>query len=96
MPQKDVYKRQMSAQAYLPHMLRDKKVLAGEMRLILPLAIGKSEVRSGVSHELVLNEMCIRDRAHMMDLLEAPDFNEARNVSALFLVREWLKGQGRV
>ena len=45
----------MSAQAYLPHMLRDKKVLAGEMRLILPLAIGKSEVRSGVSHELVLN-----------------------------------------
>lgn len=47
--------REMSAQAYLPHMLRDKKVLAGEMRLILPLAIGKSEVRSGVSHELVLN-----------------------------------------
>ncbi|MGA3736160.1 3-dehydroquinate synthase [Escherichia coli] len=47
--------RAMSAQAYLPHMLRDKKVLAGEMRLILPLAIGKSEVRSGVSHELVLN-----------------------------------------
>ena len=32
----------------------------------------------------------------MMDLLEAPDFNEARNVSALFLVREWLKGQGDV
>ncbi|PTF37225.1 3-dehydroquinate synthase, partial [Staphylococcus epidermidis] len=47
--------REMSAQAYLPHMLRDKKVLAGEIRLILPLAIGKSEVRSGVSHELVLN-----------------------------------------
>ena len=34
--------------------------------------------------------------AHMMDLLEDPDFNEARNVSALVLVREWLKGQGRV
>jgi hypothetical protein len=33
----------MSAQAYLPHMMRDKKVLAGEMRLVLPLAIGKSE-----------------------------------------------------
>ncbi|SQB37019.1 3-dehydroquinate synthase [Citrobacter koseri] len=27
--------REMSAQAYLPHMLRDKKVLAGEMRLVL-------------------------------------------------------------
>ncbi|XPE60644.1 hypothetical protein ACNKHT_22030 [Shigella flexneri] len=35
-------------EAHLPHMLRDKKVLAGEIRLILPLAIGKSEVRSGV------------------------------------------------
>ena len=34
--------------------------------------------------------------AHLMDLLEEPDFNEARNVSALFLVREWLKGQGRL
>ncbi len=33
--------------------------------------------------------------AHMLDLLEDPDFYEARNVSALFLVREWLKGQGR-
>ncbi len=41
-------------------MLRDKKVLAGEMRLILPLAIGKSEVRSGVSHfELVLNAIAV-------------------------------------
>lgn len=47
--------REMSAQAYLPHMLRDKKVLAGAMRLILPLAIGKSEVRGGVSHEVVLS-----------------------------------------
>ncbi|UMP75287.1 3-dehydroquinate synthase [Klebsiella pneumoniae] len=33
--------QEMSAQAYLPHMMRDKKVLAGEMRLVLPLAIGK-------------------------------------------------------
>lgn len=34
--------------------------------------------------------------AHLMDLLEDPDFNEARNVSALFLIREWLRGQGRL
>lgn len=44
----------MSAEAYLPHMLRDKKVLAGELRLVLPLAIGKAEVRSGVAHDTVL------------------------------------------
>ncbi|HAF5788359.1 TPA: 3-dehydroquinate synthase [Salmonella enterica] len=46
---------EMAAQDYLPHMLRDKKVLAGELRLVLPLAIGKSEVRGGVSHEVVLS-----------------------------------------
>ena len=39
---------------YLPHMMRDKKVLAGELRLVLPLAIGKSEVRSKVAHDCVL------------------------------------------
>jgi len=33
---------------------------------------------------------------HLMDLLEDPDFNEARNVSALFLFREWLQAQGRL
>jgi 3-dehydroquinate synthase len=44
----------MSAEAYLPHMLRDKKVLAGELRLVLPLTIGKAEVRSGVAHDTVL------------------------------------------
>lgn len=46
--------QQMSAEAYLPHMMRDKKVLAGELRLVLPKAIGQSEVRAGVSHETVL------------------------------------------
>lgn len=44
----------MAASDYLPHMLRDKKVLAGKLRLVLPLAIGKAEVRSGVPHDMVL------------------------------------------
>jgi 3-dehydroquinate synthase len=44
----------MAAEEYLPHMMRDKKVLAGEMRLVLPLAIGRSEVRAGVAHDMVL------------------------------------------
>lgn len=45
--------REMPAQAYLPHMLRDKKARAGQVRLILPLAIGKGEVRGGVPHEVI-------------------------------------------
>ncbi|RPE01415.1 3-dehydroquinate synthase [Candidatus Pantoea deserta] len=44
----------MKAEAYLPHMLRDKKVLAGELRLVLPLALGRAEVRGGVAHDMVL------------------------------------------
>lgn len=44
----------MSPEDYLPHMMRDKKVLAGELRLVLPVAIGKAEVRTGVAHDTVL------------------------------------------
>ncbi|CAX57193.1 3-dehydroquinate synthase [Erwinia pyrifoliae] len=44
----------MAAEDYLPHMMRDKKVLAGELRLVLPLAIGRAEVRKGVAHDMVL------------------------------------------
>ncbi|GAA3914411.1 3-dehydroquinate synthase [Gibbsiella dentisursi] len=46
--------QEMAPQAYLPHMMRDKKVLAGELRLVLPKAIGEAEVRGGVAHDLVL------------------------------------------
>ncbi len=45
----------MAPETYLPHMMRDKKVLSGELRLVLPLTIGKSEVRAGVAHDVVLN-----------------------------------------
>lgn len=44
----------MSPESYLPHMMRDKKVHAGQLRLVLPTAIGRSEVRGGVSHDIVL------------------------------------------
>ena len=33
---------------------------------------------------------------NLLALLEEPDFREARNVSALFLAREWLVKQGRL
>lgn len=44
----------MLPESYLPHMMRDKKVQAGELRLVLPTAIGRSEVRGGVAHDIVL------------------------------------------
>lgn len=45
----------MKAEAYIPHMLRDKKTLAGELRLVLPTGIGQSEVKGGIAHEVVLS-----------------------------------------
>lgn len=44
----------MSPDVYLPHMMRDKKVLGGELRLVLPCAIGQSELKCGVDPALVL------------------------------------------
>ncbi|MCE1905810.1 3-dehydroquinate synthase, partial [Enterobacter hormaechei] len=32
----------MPPEAYLPHMMRDKKVIAGKLRLVLPTKIGKA------------------------------------------------------
>lgn len=57
--------QEMTPESYLPHMLRDKKVLAGELRLVLPTAIGAAEVRGGVGHELVLASIaaCLPERA---------------------------------
>lgn len=43
----------MPVEAYLPHMMRDKKVLQGQLRLVIPTAIGQSEVDSCISHEIV-------------------------------------------
>lgn len=44
----------MAADAYLPHMLRDKKVLAGTLRLVLPHGIGQASVVSGTDQQVVL------------------------------------------
>ncbi|AFJ45376.1 3-dehydroquinate synthase [Shimwellia blattae] len=53
----------MAPEAYLPHMMRDKKVIAGELRLVLPLAAGKSEVRAGVARDVVLSAIADCQRA---------------------------------
>ncbi|MDR0805426.1 MAG: 3-dehydroquinate synthase [Enterobacteriaceae bacterium] len=45
----------MTPEAYIPHMLRDKKTLAGNLRLVLPTAIGQAEIKGGVTHDVVLS-----------------------------------------
>lgn len=41
----------MSANSYITHMQRDKKVLSGKMRFILPIGIGKAQVVNDVSQQ---------------------------------------------
>ncbi|MBD2814810.1 3-dehydroquinate synthase [Xenorhabdus sp. Flor] len=45
----------MSPEDYLPHMMRDKKVSAGKLRLVLPKMIGEAELRSDISTDIILD-----------------------------------------
>ncbi|MBU3825248.1 MAG: 3-dehydroquinate synthase [Candidatus Oceanisphaera merdipullorum] len=52
----------MSLSQYLPHMMRDKKVLAGQLRLVLPVGIGSAQVVSDVTEQqlgLVVSESSV-------------------------------------
>ncbi|MDE9459299.1 3-dehydroquinate synthase [Xenorhabdus bovienii] len=46
---------EMSPEIYLPHMMRDKKVSAGKLHLVLPTAIGKAELRSDIGSDVILD-----------------------------------------
>jgi 3-dehydroquinate synthase len=46
--------REMAPADYLPHMMRDKKVVSGQLRLVLPQGLGQAEVRADVRNDIVL------------------------------------------
>lgn len=48
---------QMSIESYIPHMLRDKKVLSGKLRLVIPTKIGHVEVIDGIDKTIVLESI---------------------------------------
>lgn len=49
--------QQMTVESYIPHMLRDKKVLSGQLRLVLPTKIGHVEVIDNISQDIVLKSI---------------------------------------
>lgn len=49
----------MQAEDYLPHMMRDKKVLAGKLRLVLLKTLGQAYVATDTDKELVLDAIRI-------------------------------------
>lgn len=45
--------KEMTVDAFMKHMMRDKKVLSGKLRLVLPTSIGSSEVVTSVSEDVL-------------------------------------------
>lgn len=45
---------EMAPEDYLPHMMRDKKVIAGQLCLVLPVVLGNAEVRAGGADDMVV------------------------------------------
>lgn len=45
----------MQPEDYLPHMMRDKKVLSGKLRLVLLKSLGQAYVANDTEHTLMLN-----------------------------------------
>ncbi|WP_087020799.1 3-dehydroquinate synthase [Thaumasiovibrio subtropicus] len=43
----------MTFEAFMRHMARDKKVLAGQLRFVLPMGIGSAKVVAGVSEDIL-------------------------------------------
>ncbi len=50
--------KEMPANTYIAHMLRDKKVLSGQLRLVIPTELGKVDVVDGISQDIVLESIC--------------------------------------
>lgn len=49
--------KQMSIESYFPHMMRDKKVLSGQLRLVIPTKIGHAEIIDGIEKEIVFESI---------------------------------------
>ncbi|MXP56533.1 3-dehydroquinate synthase [Pantoea sp. Mhis] len=50
--------KNMSAERYLEYMMRDKKVVQGKLRLVIPLMIGHSEICTDVPLNIVRAAIC--------------------------------------
>lgn len=44
---------EMPVETYMPHMMRDKKVLEGKLRLVIPIGIGKACVKQDIDQNIV-------------------------------------------
>ncbi|MBK4775766.1 3-dehydroquinate synthase [Candidatus Pantoea edessiphila] len=46
---------EMTANNYLSYMIRDKKTVSNQLRLVIPLSIGVSEIRDNIPNQLIID-----------------------------------------
>ncbi|MBE5253144.1 MAG: ADP compounds hydrolase NudE [Enterobacterales bacterium endosymbiont of Blomia tropicalis] len=66
---------------------------SSKMNIVVAEGLYEEKLEGDEPEPLVVHRWPLND---MLALLQEPDFREARNVSALFMVREWLVKQGRI
>lgn len=66
---------------------------SSKMNIVVAEALYEEKLEGDEPEPLIVRRWPLDN---LMGLLEEPDFQEARNVSALFLAREWLVKQGRL
>ncbi|MDU7869855.1 MAG: ADP compounds hydrolase NudE, partial [Pantoea sp.] len=66
---------------------------SSKMNIVIAEGLYAEKLEGDEPEPLILHRWSLSD---MLSLLQEPDFREARNVSALFMAREWLVKQGRL
>ena len=65
---------------------------SSKMNIVVAEGLYKEKLKGDEPEPLVVHRWPLNN---LLALLDEPNFHEARNVSALFMVREWLVKQGR-
>lgn len=66
---------------------------SSKMNIVVAEALYQEKLEGDEPEPLIVRRWPLNN---LLALLDEPDFCEARNVSALFMVREWLVKQGRI
>lgn len=78
---------------YLNKLTMAPSYFSSKMNIVIAEALYPESLPGDEPEPLIQVRWPIKE---MIALLNEPDFNESRNVSALFLAREWLIAQGRL
>ena len=82
-----------NALSFLKKLSMAPSYFSSKMNIVVAEGLYAEKLEGDEPEPLIVHRWPLSD---MMSLLDEPDFREARNVSALFMAREWLVRQGRL